>query len=183
MKAIRNLLLFIGFGLLLISWFGWYSGFFTGVSIEVRELGPIYAVYEDHVGEYSETGQIKEKLFGNLWDDGIDNYKDFGIYYDDPGNTKTEEMRCKVGCVIEQNQVAELDQVMDKYNLFILDRQKVALIECPYINLFSLYVGIYKSYPKLRQYAAANNYLDTPIIEILDESKNIQFILPLVERD
>lgn len=183
MKAIRNLLVFIGLGLLLISLFGWYSGFFAGVNIEVKELGPIYAVYEDHIGEYSETDEIKKKLYGELWDDGIDNYKDFGIYYDDPGKTKTGEMRCKVGCVIEQNQVAELGQFKSKYNLFILDRQKVAVIEYPYVNLFSLYVGIYKSYPKLREFAAANNYPDGPIIEILDESKDIQFILPLEVRE
>ena len=183
MKAIRNLLLFIGIGLVVIALFGWYSGFFTGVTVEVKELGPIYVVYEDHIGEYTETGQIREKLYGMLWDDGIDNYKDFGIYYDDPGLSNTKEMRCKVGRVIEQNQVPELDEFKDKYKLFVLQRQKVAIIKYPYVNLFSLYVGIYKSYPKLREYAVSNNYTDGPIIEILDESKDIQFILPLTERE
>lgn len=179
MKAIRNLLLFIGTGLVVLTFIGWYSGFFSPVEIKVLELGPVYAVYEDYVGEYSETGEIKEKLYGMLWDDGIDNYKDFGIYYDDPGTTEISQLKSKIGRVVEENQVAELSLLKDRYKLFTLPRQKVALIELPYVNIFSLYSGIYKAYPRLKAFAEENDFADAPIIEILDESKGIQFILPL----
>lgn len=181
MKAIRNLLFFIGFGLVIFILLAWYSGFFAKGTIEVREIGPFYAVYLEYIGEYSETNQIKEKLYSDLWEDGIDNYKEFGIYYDKPSDTPTEEMRCKVGRVIEENQVAELARFREKYQIYTFERQKVAVIELPYVTLFSLYAGIYKAYPRLMAYANENSYAEESIIEILDDSKNILFILPLKE--
>ncbi|MCF8365642.1 MAG: GyrI-like domain-containing protein [Bacteroidales bacterium] len=183
MKAIRNLFLFIGIGLVVLVFIAWYSGFFLNVELKVQDIGPIYAVFEDHIGEYNQTDEIKEKLFGMLWDDGIDNYKDFGIYYDDPGNTEVSQLKCKIGRVIEKNQVAELGLLENKYQLFTFSRQKAAIIEMPYVNSFSLYAGIYKAYPRLKAFAAQNNYAEEPVIEILDDSKGIQFILPIVESE
>lgn len=179
MKAIRNLLIFILVGFFVFLIFGWYSGFFAATKIELTQVGPFYAVCEDHTGEYSASAKIQQRIAGMLWEDGIDNYQDFGIYYDDPYDTAPGQMRSKVGRVISSNQLDRLSNLSGDSELFTFHRRKAAVIVLPYVNNFSLYAGIYKAYPRLKAFADANGYPDGPIIEILDDTGEIIFILPL----
>lgn len=179
MNAVRNLSVFIVLGLLAFVLLGWVSGLFYHAKIEIVEVEPFVAVYQDYVGEYSETAAIQDSLYDRLWEDGLENYTNFGIYFDDPQLTETHKMKSRVGRIIENNQLYRLNELGDSYNVFHFERQKCAVVEMPYRNFFSVYIGIYKAYPLLNEYAAAHGISGHSIVEIHDVPNKIIFILPL----
>jgi len=182
MKAIRSLLIFIFSGCFIFFLFGWHSGFFSKATIEIKDVGPYYAIYEDHTGEYSETVTIQEKLFGLLWDSGIENYKNFAIFFDDPKTAEISTMRSKVGRIIRNDQFDELNQLPPVFQQYKFPRQKAAVIRLQYVNSFSLYAGIYKAYPRLKDFAHENGFVDGPVIEINEPEFEMLFILPLIKK-
>lgn len=179
MRAIRNLVLFILTGALLFLLFGWYSGFFAHARLEVKPVGEFMAVYEDHLGAYSETTGIQDKLADMLWEDGVDNYKNFGIYYDDPETVETGNLRSIAGRVVNRRHEYKVRRLTDKYNIFSFEKQKAAIVELPIKNIFSLYAAVYKAYPLLDEYAVNHDLDARPIIEIYDNPGKVRFILPL----
>jgi hypothetical protein len=181
MKAIRNLLIFVVGGAVVFFVFGWYSGFFVKARVEVKEPERFVVVYENHRGEYSETMDIQERIADQLWEAGIDNYYNVGIFYDDPETTKPEELRSLVGRVIAGVHERKAMQYADLFLVQEFNFKKVAMVELPVKNIFSLYAAIYKAYPLLEHYAAQNNISGQPLIEVYNIPGNIRVMLPLDE--
>lgn len=164
--------------------FAWYSGVFGKPEIQIKTIGSILAVCENHVGEYSETTKIITELSNRLWENGIENNKNLAIFFDDPQTTEIGRLRSKVGRVIEPNQFHKIDWIRQNYDVFSLEEQSAAIVTMPYRNALSLYAAVFKVYPLLRQYAIEEGIPDNPIIEIHDTEihdtpDEIIFILPL----
>ncbi|MFP4469660.1 MAG: hypothetical protein ACLFPE_03195, partial [Bacteroidales bacterium] len=100
MRAFKFFLIFLGAVSLVLLLLVWYSGFFRYATVDVREMDDFVAVYEDHTGSYDQTAEIQEKLYNRLWDDGIENYRAFAIFYDDPREVPGNELRSRVGCIV-----------------------------------------------------------------------------------
>jgi hypothetical protein len=182
MNAYRNLILFIivsAVGILILAL---YSGLFRSTKVEVKFVEPFVAVYHDEIGEYGETRRIQDSLYNLLWEDGIDNYHTFGIFYDDPGTSEVNKMHSRVGCIIEKAYAGKAERLSDKYHVFTFQRQQCAVVEIPFKNTFSVYAGIYKAYPKLNKYAAENGYKKESIIEIHQIPTKITFAMPLIKK-
>lgn len=179
MAAIRNLVLFIIAGGLLFLLFGWYSGFFAPAEVHIKTIDAFIGVYEDHRGEYSETIHIQDRLADKLWEDGVDNYKNFGIYYDDPEAVEPHQLHSMAGRVVAGIHEQKIQKLTKKYNLFVFEQQKAAMVELPVKNIFSLYAGVYKAYPLLEEFAEKKGFEFRPVIEIYDNPGSVQFIMPL----
>lgn len=179
MKAIRNLMLFALAGGFLFLLFGWYSGFFARAKVEIKSMDSFVAVYQNHQGEYSKTLSIQEQIADMLWEDGVDNYKNFGIYFDDPKTTNSDDLHSIAGRVIAAEHENKVAKSSDKYQIYLFKRQKVAVVELPVKNIFSLYAGIYKAYPLLENFAAEHGISENHVIEVYDIPGKGQFILPL----
>jgi len=182
MKSFRYLIFFIVISFIAFLLLGWYSGLFAKTKVEIKAVGPYVVAYADVKGEYSETTRIQDSLSNKLWEDGIENYQTFGIFYDDPQNSPIETLRCKVGCVIHHDYTSKIYKMTSKYRVMTIEMQTSAVVELPYKNAFSIYAGIYKAYPELHDYCEDNGYLVNPIIEIADESNKIFFIMPLTTK-
>jgi len=182
MKSFRYLILFIILSFVSFVFLGWYSGIFARTKVEIKAVGPYVVAYADFKGEYSETAQIQDSLYNKLWEDGVENYQAFGIFYDDPQNTPVENLRSKVGCVIHKDYISKIYKMTNKYRVLTIEKQTCAVVELPYNNSFSVYAGIYKAYPALHDYCKENGYPVNPIIEIYDVPHNILFIMPLTAK-
>jgi hypothetical protein len=182
MNAFRNLILFIIVSVIALLIFVIYSGLFRSAKVEVKSVDPFVAVYQDEIGEYGETHKIQDSLYNLLWEDGIDNYKTFGIFYDDPKTSDVKKLRSRVGCIIEKAYAEKAERLSNKYHVFNFNRQQCAVVEIPFKNTFSVYAGIYKAYPLLKEYAAENGYKNEPIIEIHDIPNKITFAMPLIKK-
>jgi hypothetical protein len=179
MKAIRNLMLFALAGSFLFLLFGWYSGFFARAKVEVKSIDSFVAVYHNHQGEYSKTLTIQDQIADMLWEDGVDNYQNFGIYFDDPKTTDSDDLHSIAGRVIAAQHESRVVKNSDKYQIYLFKRKNAAVVELPVKNIFSLYAGIYKAYPLLEAYAAEHRIEDIQVIEVYDIPGKIRFILPL----
>jgi len=182
MNAFKNLILFIAVSVIGFMIFGWYSGIFARARVEVKFVGPYVAAYCDNIGKYSETRHIQDSLYNLLWEDGIENYKTFGIYFDNPKYADVKKLHSRVGCIIEKAYVQKAEKLSDKYNVLTIDRQQCAVVEFHFRNTFTIYAGIYKAYPLLKKYADENGYKQEPIIEIFDIPNRISFMMPLLKK-
>lgn len=172
-------MLFAVAGGFLFLLFGWYSGFFSRSKVEVKTVDRFVAVYQDHKGEYSETLSIQEKIADMLWENGVDNYKNFGIYYDDPKTTGSEDLFSIAGRLVSPEHEDKVERNTGNYQIYLFRKQKAAVVELPVKNIFSLYAGIYKAYPLLESYAEKHGISEYHVIEVYDNPGKIRFILPL----
>ena len=182
MTAFRNLIFFIIVSVVAFTAFAWYSGFFFNAGIEVKFMEPFVAAYQDNIGEYSEALQVQDSLYNLLWEDAIENYKTFGIFYDDPRTSEIKKLHSRVGCIVEKSYIEKVERLSAKYQVYKFDRQQCAVVEIKYKYTFSIYAGIYKAYPLLKEYADENGFKPQPIVEIHDVPHKISFAMPLIKK-
>ncbi len=179
MKAFKFFLIFLFGGSLVLLLLAWYSGFFITPVVDVQQVEGFVAAYEDHVGAYDSSSEIQERIYNRLWDDGIENYRAFGIFYDDPATTPVDQLRSRIGCIVEPAYTEKIKSLANKYRVFEFRTQRCAVVDFPYRNVFSGYAAMYKAYPALAAYAAKNGISDAGVIEIYEIPKRIRFIMPL----
>ena len=93
MRVIKFLsILILGIVLIAVSLL-WYVDFFSTIKIEEKETGAFTVIYDDFVGDYSKTGDVQNEIYKSLLKDGIETFKGFGIYYDDPKTTPRDEKK------------------------------------------------------------------------------------------
>lgn len=154
---------------LIVSIYGYYGGF-RNLSYQLSTVGGETIVFENVKGDYRQSGEVSDRVYYSLLDDyKIDTYKGFGIYYDKPGKVKTEELRSKVGCIVEDEDIGELDKLDGKFEIEKLNNKETIIVEFPYRGRLSSFVGILKVHPYLDKVSKEENAkLDSPVMEIWD---------------
>lgn len=158
----------------------YYIGFFSSIVFEEKETGPFVLVYEEHIGAYKGTAQIQDKLYYSLInEEKIETYKGFGIYYDNPREVPTDELRSIAGCILEEKDYEKVSDLQQKgYTVKEIPVRHSIVTEFPFKNGFSIIAGIFRVYPKLNQYIADNNLSTNEIMEIYDvPGKKITYIM------
>lgn len=153
-------------------------GLFADVKITEKIVGPYILLYKKHVGDYKNVGLIMDKIYYDLKDNyHIETTKGFGLYYDNPQNVAKEECRSIVGCIIENKSINDLTNLKNKYGVKEYPASKSVIAEFPYKGKLSIFIGIFKVYPKLSTFIEKQKYPKTPIMEIYDQpNKTIDYI-------
>lgn len=110
----------------------YYMSFFNKIEITEKEMGPYKVVFKEHIGDYKETGKIMDEIYYSLLDDGVETYKGFGIYYDDPKVVEKDKLRSIAGSIIEEKDYDKIDQLKDKYNIKTIDKTRSITTEFPF---------------------------------------------------
>jgi hypothetical protein len=160
------LLLLVIPGLLFLN----YIGVFIRVKVTEKTMGPYYLVYKNHVGEYKFAGQTIAEVRNLLLKNGYKPENSFGIYYDDPKKTKIENLRSKVGWLVN---APFSDTLLTDLHYIGLPKQNYIYVEYPNRNFLSIYSGIAKVHPKLYKYAKDQEYKKSPVMEIYTADKII----------
>ncbi|MCU0848407.1 MAG: GyrI-like domain-containing protein [Spirochaetes bacterium] len=160
-----------------------YSGLFTGVVITEKSIGPLKLVYEEHVGDYRESGRIQNTVYRELASAGIMTKKGFGIYYDDPKTVPAEKLRSRVGCVLESEDYGKIPVPGKKFKIMDLPEKKCVYAEFPHRTWLSILFGISRVYPAMSEYVRAKGYRFSEVIEIYDvPMKKIEYAMAAVKR-
>jgi len=162
-----------------------YSGLFTSISVSTLEpdTGPITLAYKTLIGPYKDVGEVFTESYCLLPD-----REQLGIYYDDPEGVPAAELRCAVGPVLakgEEQPVPEEMEKMEKNGFKIVHLPKpsyVVTATFPFTTTISIYLGIYRVYPKLRDYIAGRKLCAYPALEMYTDS-SIIFMMPLSRQD
>ncbi|ABJ78177.1 GyrI-like domain-containing protein [Leptospira borgpetersenii serovar Hardjo-bovis] len=135
-------------GLLLVV-FLFYMGAFDRVRIREEVKGPFYVLSHERIGDYRNVGLTFEVLQKELPKKGIRDFKLFSIYLDNPNDVPKEKLRCEVGALFAE----PLSKVPEGLSLDLKTRtipsRKYIFAEFPLKNFLSIFLGIYKVYPKL----------------------------------
>lgn len=165
----KSVLSVIGLVIIVILLILSYYGLFTKVQIAEKEIGGFWLIYEKHVGDYKKVGQVMDKIHSSLLgEDAIEASRGFGLYYDDPKNVRKEKLRSIVGCILDKKYEDKIEYLKKNYKVNKYPSSKSVVAEFPFKGKPSIFIGIFKVYPKLTDYIEQNNYSQGPIMEIYD---------------
>lgn len=136
-----------------------YYGTFTTITISNKNEGGELVVYKELTGDYRNSGKAMDDIYYSLLKkNGIETYKGFGTYYDNPREVEVEKLLCDAGCIIE---AADQDKIKDQTGSFktkTLEEKEYITTEFPYKNKMSVIFSLMKVYPALQKYCEQNNY-------------------------
>lgn len=172
-----RILKFGGIGLLIIILFAliiaWYSGFFTGVQVVEKDMGPYYFVQYERYGDYKDTKKYQDSIYFALQRYGVEATRGFGIYYDDPNAGKpVEQLHSIVGVILEEKDTAMIPELTRRG--FRIEQMGVTpsfVVEFPLKNELSIVAGITKAYPALNKAVTENSNAKVPALEIYEVDK------------
>ncbi len=172
-KKVNVFLIVAGVLLVMIASWMYAVGYFSTVTVTEEKIGPFTLVYQDMKGDYAKTGAVMDKLYASLAGDKVFPTKGFGIYYDNPKMVKKDDLRSKVGCIIEGKDVAAVKKLKKKYTTMKLDKKDAMVVRFPIKNKASFIIGIMKAYPALTAYAKDKGYGFVESMEIYDMTNKV----------
>ncbi len=158
-----------------------YYGAFAKIDVKTQAIEDTYFVYGIHIGEYNKVKEPMDKLYNKLlFDEKLQTTKGLGIYYDDPKKVESSKLRTVYGCVVDAKDLNRLEELKKKgYKVGLLKKSKAVVAEFPFNGPLSIIMGIFRVYPELGKYQAANSIPGKPIIELYDmPNKKITYIVP-----
>ena len=157
-----------------------YVGFFSKIVIEEKEMGPYVLVYEDHKGDYRGTRKIQDNIYDSLLNKyGIETFKGFGVYYDDPKKVSKEELRSIAGCILDESDYNSIEKLKENnFKVTETSKQRSIVVEFPLKNTLSVFIGIMKVYPEINKFVEKNGLKQKEIMEVYDvPAKKIIYIM------
>jgi len=162
-----------------------YSGLWTPITVTTSEpdYGPLTIAYRTGTGPYKDASDIFTESFCLL-----PHREQIGIYYDDPEGVPSQELRYAVGPILASGEQKADPEEMEKmrnegFKIVHLPRPSYVVNAIfPFTTTLSIYLGIYRVYPRLRDYIAERSLCAYPAIEIYSDSK-IVFMMPLSKQE
>ncbi len=173
MKAIRIILIVFGVIVaLLFAAYAYYGGF-KSIEFHKSEQGGETIVYQEVIGDYSQTPDVQNKIYEVLKSENIETSKGIGVYYDNPDKTEKSKMRSDVGCILEQKDIekASTNEAFAKagYQIKVLPKGNYIVTEFPFKGQLSVLIGLMKVYPAFKEYINNNKINEAGAIsEIYD---------------
>jgi len=163
-------LIIIGFILAIVAIVFSYYGGFKKVNCRIEKQGGETLVYKQMTGDYAKSGKLMDEIYYSLLNDyGIETFKGFGIYYDNPKEVEKSELRSEVGCIIEDKDTSRLTKIKEEFNTKNFPKSSFAVAEFPSKGKLSVLFGIMKVYPAIDKFVEKNGYKkEGYVMEIYD---------------
>jgi len=150
-----------------------YYGMFATVTISEQETGSFWLVYEKYIGDYKNVGPVMTKLSNELKQkESIEASRGFGLYYDNPQEVAKDKLRSLIGCILDEKDANKAQGLQAKYNVKHYPASKSVVASFPFRGHPSIFVGIFKVYPKIFSYLKDHNYTPVPMMELYDLPNN-----------
>jgi len=152
-------------------------------TVEPKDYSSMVVAYKSARGPYKGAGEIFTDICSIIM-----NRDHIGIYYDDPDAVAGNDLRYAVGAILatgsEEPDPVELEAVTKEgYKIAHFPKPNyVVLAEFPFTNTLSIYIGIFRVYPKLKEYIATHGLCAYPALEIYTSNK-IKFMMPLSKQE
>ena len=162
-----------------------YSGLLYTVTVSTSDTkyGPITFAYKTHTGPYKNVGEFFTESFCL-----VPEREQLGIYYDDPEGVSPDQLRAAVGPILayggEKADPGEMEKcVKEGFKITHLPKPSyVVTARFPFRTTLSIFIAIYKVYPKLRDYISQRNLCAYPALEVYTDSEII-FLMPLSRQE
>ena len=157
----------------------YYYGLFHPVTFRQQEKGPFLLVYEKHIGDYKQTGEITDRIYSTLsGDNRLETRLGFGLYYDDPRSVDTPKLRSISGCIVDETNRQDFYRLDTAFRTVEFPQTRFIVTEFPYKGQASIFMGVFRVYPRLQRYLQDHGHLHAPVMEIYDqENKKILYLV------
>ena len=144
------------------------SGLFSPITVMTTETkyGPMVIAYKSRTGPYRKAGDLFTDSYCLL-----PNREQVGIYYDDPETVPESELRFAVGPILSNGAEAPIHEEAEKmrshgFKIFHLPKANyVVTATFPFRTTLSVFIAIFRVYPKLRKYIAEKSLCAYPAID------------------
>lgn len=161
------------------------SGLFTSIVVRTAETkyGPMVIAYKTITGPYNQVGALYTDSYCLL-----PKREQIGIYYDDPNAVSAKELRCAVGPILSNGDEQPVKEEMELmrshgWRIFHIPRPSYTVTTTfPFRTTFSIFIAIYRVYPRLGKYIAEHSLCAYPAIEVYTDNE-ITFIMPLSRQE
>ncbi|KAL3853551.1 hypothetical protein ACJMK2_017086 [Sinanodonta woodiana] len=167
-----------------ISYLIAYLGLFETVEVGAGKppIGKAVVLYKYGRGPYKECGHMFTDVCRLA-----PNCRPVGIYYDDPKVIPEHNLRYAVGAILSEDG-SPVDEDLEKkmmdegYKVIHLPAvSNVVKTTFPFKSSISIYIAIYKVYPKLCKYIQEHRLSAFPMLEVYDK-ETIHFMAPLAHQ-
>lgn len=150
------LVVFVCLVAICIALYAYYGGFYKP-TIQMAEQGGETVVYNEVVGDYSQSGVVMDQIYTLLKEEyKIETFKGFGIYYDNPKMVEKSKLRSDIGCILEPADVEKVSTLKGNTKTKVLPKKQYLVTEFPYKGKMSVMMSLMKVYPALSKYAEDN---------------------------
>ncbi|XP_023336458.1 testis-expressed protein 264 [Eurytemora carolleeae] len=161
------------------------SGLFSSINIETKEFkyGPMVIAYKTRTGAYKQAGELFTESYCL-----VPTREQIGIYYDDPETVPESDLRFAVGPILSHGDDPPSRKEMELlishgFKIFHVPKAHfVVTTTFPFRTTLSIYMAIFRIYPKLRKYISERNLCAYPAIEVYTDSEII-FLMPLSRQE
>jgi len=171
--------------LLTIVVFLGHLGLFSDV--EVKSGAPPFKeltiCYKFKRGPYKGCGHLFTEIYSIAPE-----LKTIGLYYDDPEQVDSYELRYAIGAILSDGSTPEPAGVRERAMKFGFKVATFPAIEhavlasFPFSATFSIVLAIWKVYPALKEYIKKHSLCAWPMIEVYD-SAAVLFVAPLTRQE
>ncbi len=178
-------LIILGLVVVLVAALFIYYGGLRKVDFNIAKQGGETLVYVEQTGDYSKSaGPIDKMYYSLLNEEGIETFRGFGIYHDNPQKVEKSRLRSEVGNILEDPDPAILEKLEGRYNIKTLSEKDYIVTEFPYRGKMSIMMGIMKVYPAMNRFVRENGFDEEGwVMEIYDiPGKKIVYRKEIVNR-
>ncbi|MFA7081981.1 MAG: GyrI-like domain-containing protein [Bacteroidales bacterium] len=185
MKLIRKLItLILVFIVIIVGAYAYFGGF-TKIDFKVEEAGGEMVVYREMQGSYGKSADLMKSMGEELVSDfEVNVSKGIGIYYDNPNEVESDNFKWEIGSIIITDDKNKIEELKKTFLVKTLPNQEYISFDLPLKGYFSIMVGSFKVYPKIKEYLEIRGYSsEVPIMEIYDnQNKRITYRAQLVKK-
>lgn len=184
MNKMKIALFIIGIALaIVVIVFIYYGGFYK-VTCRVEKQGGEIIAYKQMTGDYAKSHILMDEIYYLLLNNyGIETFKGFGIYYDNPKEIEKSKLHSEIGCIIEEKDSANLNQIKEDVKIKTFPEKSYVVTEFPSKGKLSIMFGIMKVYPAIEKFIVKNGYKkEGAVMEIYDvPNKKIVYRKEIIE--
>ncbi len=180
-KVFKILALFLSIVFLIVLGFLTHAGLFQPVVAVEKEMGPFTMVYQEHSGPYYQVKDDMDEVYYGLERMGVITYRGIGLYYDDPKQVESADLRSEVGSILEEKDWSEIERIESEFAVKTIPAQTAVVAELPIRNPLSYMVGPQKVYRQVNRIWQEQGYAEPEYsLEIYDEAnRKITYITPI----
>ncbi|MBN2530222.1 MAG: hypothetical protein JXR76_27780 [Deltaproteobacteria bacterium] len=156
-------------------------GLFAKIIISEKSFGPHILIYDKWTGNYKVTGTIMRRVSSSVKEShGIECQQQFGMYFDNPRQVESSQLRSIAGCVVRGGDIKELQKKGLAFGITVFPKTRGVIAEFPFTGTLSVILGVMRVYPKLGEYIRAHHYSPGPFLELYDVARQkIIYVAPL----